>query len=170
MAEDFQESAIDDYIDAYREQDVTFDKLHFKELMTSTKTDSTPTIIISDSILDNYKKELNDILITKTYTQEEKPKYLYNPWALSYALYGTTAYWWLLLEANNLYSAIEFNKTTVNVYSDLLPSVIDAILNAEEDAIDKNNRDINSDLNEFDDVENYDESGDDTDIEEDEDD
>lgn len=170
MAQEFQESSIDDFVDSYRDQDVTFDKLHFKELMTSTKTDPIPTILISDSILDNYKQELDDILVTKTYTPEEKPKYLYNPWALSYALYGSTAYWWLILQANNLYSATEFNKTTVNVYSDLLPSVVDAILDAEEDAIDKNNRDIESEINEYDDNENYDESDDDSDIEEDEDD
>lgn len=170
MAQEFQESSIPDFIDTYRDQDINFDKMHLKELMESTKYNDIPTIMISDSILDKYKEDLNDILTTKTYTSEEKPKYLYNPWILSYDLYGSTAYWWLILQANNLYSAIEFDKTTVNIYSDLLPYVVSTIMNLEEEAISKNNRDIEQEINEFDDPTNYDENDDIDDIDEGDDD
>lgn len=129
MAEQLtSESSIDEYLDDYEESSVTFSKLHEKETFDSQFFKDSSVTILGESKLLNYKSDLDSILITKEYTNEEKSKYICNPWRLSHDLYGSTEYWHLILLANNIYSATEFTQTTVKVYDGSLPTMVDTIL------------------------------------------
>lgn len=139
------ESSINDYIEDYRELDVSFDRMHLKEAVTLPQ-DSTGIIdgvILGETFIDKYRNDLKSLVYTKTFTRDEIFKYKCNPWTLSFDLYGSVEYWQLLLDLNDMYSATEFTRTTVKVYDGSLPEVIDAIMMSEESFIDYNEDELN---------------------------
>ena len=154
---------IQEYVDEYRDLVVSFDTMHLKELVTFTPDSSgvTEGILLGDSFIQKYRSDLEELITTKVYTKDEVSKYVNNPWALSYDLYGSVEYWFLLLDLNNIYSATEFTSRTVKVYDGSLPDVINTILAAEEAFIDVNNAEIDNldetDINESDDDSDIDE-------------
>jgi len=141
---EIQGSSIDEFIENYRDMDINFDKMHLKEIanLTDDGSSTSEVIILDEPLMDKYREDLETILTQKTFTSKEKSVYLYNPWKLSYDLYGSTEYWWLLLDANQMHSVTEFNKTTINVYEGILPTMIGYILNLEEATIKKNNSEL----------------------------
>lgn len=140
------ESEIKEYIEDYSDLDISYNKLFTKEKNTFTAGDQPEEVLmIGDSILKKYKKDLDDIIETRTFTYEEQRKYYYNPWRLSYDMYGSVEYWFLILEANNLYSATEFSQETIKVYDSSLPALVEAILALEEEFIDANEEEIDND-------------------------
>lgn len=151
------QSTIKDYIDEYRDLEISFDTMHLKELADFPADSSgvTQGILLGDSFIQKYRGDLEELITTKTYDREEISKYIANPWALSYDLYGSVEYWFLLLDLNNIYSATEFTSRTVKVYDGSLPDVINTILAAEEPFIDANDAEIddydNTDVNDSDD-------------------
>lgn len=151
------ESSIDQYIEKYRDLSISYDKLHLYEKMTffPDRYETTDGIIIDECYLQKYKNDLEELIIEKTFTRDEKFKYTCNPWALSYDLYGTTEFWFLLLDLNNMYSATEFTKTTILVYDASLPTVVDSIMALEEETLNQNRADVDeldlSDINDNDD-------------------
>ena len=50
-----------------------------------------------------------------TIPEDEFVRYRYNPKMLSYDLYDTTEYWFLLLAINNCVSKIDFTNNTVKI-------------------------------------------------------
>lgn len=134
-------STISEYCSKYRNLDVSYDRLYTKEVNTLESGDQ--LILTTDPITLKYKDDLKEIVMEKTLTPAEERKYFYNPQVLSYDLYETTQYWHLLLELNEMTSAIEFNRTKIKVYDGSLPTVVNAILAAEEDIIRINNAEIN---------------------------
>lgn len=140
---------IQDYIDTYRDLVISYDTLHLFEAakFTPDASGADVGVIISDVVTSKYKKDLDEIVTTKKLTNEEQKKYKYNPWLLSYDLYNTTEYWFLLLELNHLYSAIEFTLDTVKVYGASLPRLIDAIMAKEKPFINSNESQVNEELN-----------------------
>lgn len=141
------DATISDYIESYRNLDTSYDKLYYQELDTLGNGDK--VILLGDSILTKYKKDLESLAVTKTFTSQEENRYFYNPQVLSYDLYGTTQYWHLLLELNNMYSAIEFNQNPILVYSGRFPDMINAILALEEESININSEEINKSMAEI---------------------
>lgn len=140
------ESSITEYIDDYNELDISYNRLFFKEKNTfESFSESQDVIMTTSCILDKYKKDLDTLLETRTLTDDEQRKYFCNPWMLSYDLYGTVEFWFLLLEANNLYSATEFTQATIKVYNGSLPAVIESILALEEEFINSNEEELNDD-------------------------
>ena len=85
---------------------------------------------------------LNEIVETVTLTPEEAKKYHYNPHLLSYDLYGTPDYWFLLLDLNGLSSFTEFDINPIKVYNSNLEMVIASILNQEKESINLNAEEI----------------------------
>lgn len=160
-----REASITDYIDDHKDLSISFDTLHLKEKAQFTEDSSgiTEGILLGDSFVQKYKGDLDELVVEKTFTADEARKYMNNPWALSYDLYGSVEYWFLLLDLNNMYSAIEFTQKTINVYDASLPDVIDVILASEEDFINTNEAEINGS-----DDEDVNDSDSDDDIEEDE--
>lgn len=133
-------STILEYIDSYRNSDISYDKLHYQEVNTFPTGEN--VIVVGDSILTKYKKDLESLAITKTFTTQEENRYFYNPQVLSYDLYGSTQYWHLLLDLNNMSSAIEFSQNPILVYNGIFPDMINRILALEEDSININSQDV----------------------------
>lgn len=141
MAESaIRESSITDYIEDYRDLSISYDTMHLKEKESSTLDSSgiSEMVLLGDSFIQKYKGDLEDLVLSKTFNREESRKYLNNPWVLSYDLYGSVEFWFLLLELNGMSSAIEFTRKTIKVYDQSLPTVIDTIIAAEEDFINLN--------------------------------
>ena len=124
-------STIEEFIEEYSNLDISYDKMHFKELDVFDNGDK--VILLSDSVLSKYRNDLDEIATTKEFTAREESKYFCNPQYLSYDLYGSTQYWHLLLELNNMYSAIEFTRNPIKVYNASLPRLVDTILSLEEE-------------------------------------
>src|SRR5574343_232748 len=137
---DYKESTISEYSKAYSDTDITFNSLHYKE--KNSVDDSTSLILLNDSILDKYRNDLAEKIVTKTLTNEEINKYQYNPKRLSFDLYGTTELWGLLLEINQLQSVTEFNINPVKVYDGSIISYINSIFSLEKPFIDQNEEEI----------------------------
>lgn len=158
------EALITDYIEAYRDLEISFDRLYLKEKATLSEDSSgiNSAIVLGERYTDKYKSDLDDLITMKTFTREEVFKYKCNPWMLSFDLYGTTEFWFLLLDLNDMSSATEFTRTTIKVYDGSLPDVIDAIMANEELFIDNNE----SELADSDIIENYEDETDDSLVEE----
>lgn len=142
-----KESSIADYIEDYNDLEISEDKLHLKE--ASSLEDDSIITLLTDSILLKYKNDLNEIVETKSLTLQEQTKYFYNPWVLSYDLYGTTEFWFLLLDLNDMHSATEFTQETIKVYDGSLVNTINAILALEEEFINQNEEELESSLESF---------------------
>lgn len=143
------ESSITDYIDDHRDLSISFDTLHLKELAESPADSSgvTRTILLGDSFVQKYKNDLEDLIQEKTFNANEYAKYMCNPWALSYDLYGTIEFWFLILDLNNMYSATEFTQRSIQIYDGSLPDVVDNILAAEGAFIDNNDAEVDENPN-----------------------
>lgn len=135
---------IREYCSKYRNLDVSYDQLQLKEVNTLSSGED--VILPLEPITLKYKQDLQDIVMEKTLTPNEEYKYFYNPQVLSYDLYGSTQYWHLLLEINEMSSAIEFCRTKIKVYNGSLPAVINAILAAEEKLLKLNTSEINKSI------------------------
>lgn len=137
------ENTIAQYIQDYRDTEITYDKLHFLE-SDSISDDKTANklILISSSILDKYRSDLAEHIVEKIIGVKEQSRYFYNPWALSKDLYGTTEFWHVLLELNNMYSAMEFTQEKIKVYDGSFPYLVETILSLEEEEINQNNDEI----------------------------
>ena len=121
---------INEYHKNYNNLDVSYDGLYYKEL--ANLTSDSKAILLSESVLENYKGDLSELIISKTLTPKEQKKYYYSPQVLSYDLYGTTQFWSLLLDLNDMTSAIEFNGATINIYDSRLTTLVHAVLALEE--------------------------------------
>lgn len=139
----YDEYTMKDYISNYKETDITFDKLYLKEVISS---DNGKMIITSDCILDKYSGELDKLKTKYTIGESERQVLMYNPKALSYKLYGTTELWFLLLYANQMHSASEFCKETINVYAESIIAYIVEIINLETTIIESNRTAVNTEL------------------------
>ena len=136
-------SSMTEFIDTYRSKEITFDTLHyFENDEVPLKSSDDRLILVKESVASKYKKDLEELVVTRTLTQEEKRKYFCNPWVLSTDLYGSPEYWSLLLELNNVYSATEFIQEKIKVYDSTLPKVIEEILVIEGDFSDQNNEEL----------------------------
>ena len=121
---------IKEYHKNYNNLDVSYDSLYYKDL--ADLTSDSKAILLSDCVLDDYAGDLAEIVVSKTLTPEEQRKYYYNPQVLSYDLYGTTQFWSLILDLNDMTSATEFNRSTINIYDGRLTTLINAVFALEE--------------------------------------
>lgn len=142
------QSSISEYIDDYRELEISYDRIHLKEAVKFTPDSSgiTDGIILGETFADKYRSDLENIVETKVFTRDEIFKYKCNPWRLSYDLYNSVEYWHMLLDLNDMVSATEFTRTTIKVYDDTLPDLINEIMMGEEVFIDNNEDEVNEKL------------------------
>lgn len=131
-----------EFIQESREQELSINTIHYKEIV-DTGTDG-KMMILSDSILLKYREDLNKIAYSKTLATEEMRRYHYKPHLLSYDLYGTPDFWFLLLDLNDLSSFTEFDLNPIKIYDGNLPTLIGKILNLEKESIDINAEEIKS--------------------------
>lgn len=137
----YRESTLEDFISSYRDTDVTFSKLHYLEKDT---LDSGDLILLSNSLLDKYRSELESLINVVTLTTSEYNKYKYNPKLLSYDIYGTTEMWGTILDLNQLHSTTEFYINPVKLYQKGIMNYIDTILNLEKPFTDINTEEVES--------------------------
>lgn len=142
-----RESTIDTFIDDYRDQNFQFDTIFMKESDAfspiAKETDTKDVILLEESILNKYRKDLAEHIIEKEFTPEEYRKYIYNPWRLSYDLYGNVEYWGILLDLNNMFSVSEFNQSSIKVYDEGFPQLIDSLLDLEDPHLTINRAEVN---------------------------
>lgn len=73
-------------------------------------------------LLDDYVEDLLDMTVDVDVTSEEVQKYKYNPKMLSYDLYGSTAFFYVILRLNNLCNIHDFDISSKKLK--LLPKTI----------------------------------------------
>ena len=73
-------------------------------------------------LLDDYVDDLLDMTVDVDVTSEEVQKYKYNPKMLSYDLYGSTAFFYVILRLNNLCNIHDFDISSKKLK--LLPKTI----------------------------------------------
>lgn len=79
---------------------------------------------MDDNLLSKYTSELDKHKVSVDLTEREQHFYAYNPRLLSYDLYGAPEFWYLILYANEIYSAADFCPTRCRFYK---MSVIDTL-------------------------------------------
>lgn len=78
------------------------------------------------SIINKYRDFLSDIIYEVTLTDVEYMRYRYAPKTLSQDLYGTTEYWFIIMELNNCITVANFNSKVLKIYE---PEGLNAIIN-----------------------------------------
>lgn len=78
------------------------------------------------SLTNKYRDFLDPAVEEIELTPEQYRTYRFNPKGLSLYLYGTTEYWYALLELNNKISVIEFDLETLKVFD---PKKLKPIIN-----------------------------------------
>ena len=139
-----RESLIKEFIEDSTDSELSLSTLHYHEVMDVESDDN--VVILSESILDKYYDDLQEYVETITLSIEEQIKYFYNPQKFCYDRYGSTDYWYLILELNQMYSMAQFNISTIKVFSTSVTRVLQTILNLESDNIDINTAEINKEI------------------------
>lgn len=128
---------IDQFVKSEPQQSITIQKMHYP-MVISGPINSTYLRINYESIINKYFSEFrNFFAYIDLIDEKDVNKYRNNPKALSYELYGTTEYWWLLLQCNEMRSASEFTKRHIRVVTKkALKELCSIILRADKDIID----------------------------------
>lgn len=129
------EATVREYIAAYTSDDVKFPDFFLKAVYNATDG---KMILNDDSILNLFESNLKEHLRSVTLTQQEYRKYKCNPKLLSYDRYGTTEYWFLILHANEIYSASEMTMNPIKLYDANIGDIIARIFSAQKEIIDIN--------------------------------
>ena len=129
-----------DYITEQSTKDVSMKDFFFKGVLTD---DTTRLYVLDDSILIPYDDELAKYKVPYTLAGEEYRKYKYNPWKVAEDVYGSPEYWFLVLHANEMYSASEFDRQHIQMYKTAVISIIQEILAVEDKNIRSNQTEVN---------------------------
>lgn len=104
-------ATIEELIEAGKSVDLSYRNLHTPVYIRHTDrlTGEQDTFVIPyKSITLDYMSELRDCIVELPLGEVERTKYRYKPKRMSNDLYGTTELWHALLEANNIFSLIDF--------------------------------------------------------------
>jgi hypothetical protein len=135
-----KDTTIADYIKSSKQKTLKITDYFYKGVLVD---DTSRLYVLDDSILIPYDGELDTYRKSYTFTEEEYRKYKYNPWKVSYDVYGTTELWFLVLHANELYSAMEFDLETVSMYTTDVKKLLNEIVAIEDNSIRKNQAEVN---------------------------
>ncbi len=97
---------------------------------------------MDESYLSKYQAELDRYKVSVDLTEREQHYYAYNPRLFAYDMYGYPEFWYLVMYANELHSACEFNLSRVKFYQGGVVKVLDAIRNLEQPRKDANDQDM----------------------------
>lgn len=131
---------LNSWINDKKNEDISMKNHFYKGVLTN---DTTRLYVLEDSVLIPYDEELNKYKKTYTMNYAEFHKYRYNPWRLAKDIYGSTEYWFLILHANEMYSASEFDKERITLYTSDVLKVINEILAVEDVNIKRNISEVN---------------------------
>ena len=98
---------------------------------------------IAKNIVDNYLYDLKNLALEIQLSDDEIDTFSFNPKKLSYKLYGTTMWYWLILKLNDMADTHEFDLSSRRKLYLLRPSVLNdsmaSIYRSEQFAIKKFN-------------------------------
>lgn len=140
-----KEPTIKEFIQQYFSEDILSSKFFLKQVF-ETNNGKKMLVNASDLVI-KYLPELEVMKVKVTMSDEEYAKYKYNPKYLSYDIYGTTELWFLILEANEMHSAMQFNFQTIYLYTSDIVEKMGRILNLENIPIAYNEEEISESLN-----------------------
>lgn len=115
---------LEDQITGELEDPMTYRKLHTYINVNDVQSNSVVKVPYA-SFTSEYRAYLQDIVVDYELQEDEYNLYKQNPHALSYALYGVTHYWAMLLELNHCRSRIDFTKKKIKVFD---PSKLEDII------------------------------------------
>lgn len=95
-----------------------------------------------ETVLSKYHNELEALILQETMTDREREYYAYNPRLFAYDLYGAPEMWYMILYANEMHCAMQFNVQRVRFYSKDVTTVMNQIRLTEASRLDDNAQEI----------------------------
>ena len=122
----YQYNNLDDFIAYGKTLTISYQNLSLTEIFNDIKF---PMF----NIIQDYIEELKDEAITITFTDKEYYKYKYKPRLLSAYLYGSTEFFSIILQLNDIASEKEFTKKSIKLIpADTMKSLLEKIYIAEQ--------------------------------------
>lgn len=127
-------TTIGEFLTQYKKQPIKFADFFNKGILADEEV---KLFVNDDCILNMFDDLLKKYKVKYKMTNAEFRKYKYNPHRLAHDIYGNSEYWWLILHANELDSASEFNIQNIWIYKSTLLKVLKEILviTADEKAV-----------------------------------
>lgn len=138
-------STLSDFIREYDSEPIRVDKFYLKQVLFDSGMDK-KLVINENSLLDKYIEELKTNKQKLSLNTAEYYKYRYNPKKLSYDLYGTTELWFLILSANELFNASDFDLRQLYLYDSAVLDKLNRIIDLEKDFSEINDSEVNEAL------------------------
>ena len=133
---------INQFLESENNKSIRFPKFYYQKVIS----DGSLQILVNyQSIMDRYIQYLRTYITEIELNQEELRKYQYNPKRLSSNLYGTTAYWWSILLANQIHSIAEFDferDNVIKVFTREGISAIGNVLSVDKTFINENSSEV----------------------------
>ena len=125
----YQYNNLDDFIAYGKTLTISYQNLSLTEIFNDIKF---PMF----NIIQDYIEELKDEAITITFTDKEYYKYKYKPRLLSAYLYGSTEFFPIILQLNDIASEKEFTKKSIKLIpADTMKSLLEKIYIAEQNCL-----------------------------------
>ncbi len=122
----YQYNNLDDFVAYGKTLTISYQNLSLTEIFNDIKF---PMF----NIIQDYIEELKDEAITITFTDKEYYKYKYKPRLLSAYLYGSTEFFPIILQLNDIASEKEFTKKSIKLIpADTMKSLLEKIYIAEQ--------------------------------------
>ena len=122
----YQYNNLDDFVAYGKTLTISYQNLSLTEIFNDIKF---PMF----NIIQDYIDDLKDEAITITFTDKEYYKYKYKPRLLSAYLYGSTEFFSIILQLNDIASEKEFTKKSIKLIpADTMKSLLEKIYIAEQ--------------------------------------
>jgi hypothetical protein len=124
--------SLDEFIDLGK----SVNKYDYIKFAMIDSVNNVPFVICN--VIDDYLDELKSLGLTAELTEDQVLLYRYNPKKLSFKLYETTLYHYLILRMNNMCSTHDFsleNRRLLLLQPNTLRTIISEIYNSEKTAI-----------------------------------
>lgn len=132
-------NTIGDYLDGFKRQSFIMSQSFLQELL---KDNTVKEFHNEENLVNQHNSYIDEIKVKYTMTNEEYRKYKCNPWRMAHDLYENSELWFILLHANEMYSATEFTRKTVYIYKDEIVSRLTEIRSARSDIVKINENEI----------------------------
>lgn len=127
---------IEQFINSNSNITVSYEKLSLIEKIDKS-------YIVTYNLLNDYKRELDELAVTVTLSDTDYLRYAYKPKLLAYDIYGSTELHFIILFINNMCDVKEFTNRKIKMLKkEDLNKVLSSIYNAEVDAIRRNRNKI----------------------------
>lgn len=97
--------------------------------------------LLEENVIDKHSYFLDNYVYRVRLNGDQYRKYRCNTHRLSYDIFGTTVYWYLILNLNEMYSESEFDTVTFKMYRPDIIRHLSEIRIAESDLLNKNKAD-----------------------------